>query len=41
MSADLIIRNGVLVDGSELPAYQGDIAIKDGLILAVSTRAAN
>ena len=29
---DLIIRNGRIVDGSGLPAYTADIAVKDGRI---------
>jgi len=38
MTADMVIRNGTLVDGSDDPAFQGDIAIKDGLIIAVGDR---
>lgn len=30
---DLIIRNGTIVDGSGLPAYQADVAISDGRIV--------
>eukprot|EP01047_Picozoa_sp_COSAG01_P134949 COSAG01_NODE_65144_length_274_cov_0.594286_1_plen_30_part_10 len=26
-TADMVIRNGTLVDGSDDPAFQGDIAI--------------
>lgn len=33
--ADKVIRNGQLVDGSGQPAYEADIAIKDGKIVAV------
>ncbi len=32
---DLIIRNGRIVDGSGLPAYLGDVGIKDGRIARV------
>ncbi len=32
---DLIIRNGKIVDGSGLPSFTGDIAIKDGKIVRV------
>lgn len=32
---DLIIRNGTIVDGSGADSYKGDIAIKDGLIVAL------
>lgn len=30
-----VIRNGTIVDGTGAPAYVGDVAIKDGLILEV------
>ena len=32
---DIIIRNGLIMDGTGEPAYKGGIAIKDGLITAV------
>ena len=32
---DLVIRNGKVVDGSGLPAYLGDVGIKDGRIVRV------
>lgn len=32
---DLVIRNGMIVDGSGLPAYRGDVAVKDGRIAKV------
>ncbi len=32
---DVLIRNGILVDGSGQPPIQGDIAIRDGVIVAV------
>ena len=33
---DIIIRNGLIVDGTGAPAYTGDIAIRDGVISAIS-----
>ncbi|WP_207796397.1 N-acyl-D-amino-acid deacylase family protein [Pseudohalioglobus lutimaris] len=35
--ADLVIRNGQVVDGSGKPAFQADIAIQDGRIIALGT----
>lgn len=32
---DLVIRNGMIVDGSGLPAYRGDVAVADGRIAKV------
>jgi N-acyl-D-aspartate/D-glutamate deacylase len=32
---DLVIRNGLIVDGTGMPPYEGSVAIKDGLIVAV------
>ncbi|MFN3236463.1 MAG: N-acyl-D-amino-acid deacylase family protein [Pseudomonadales bacterium] len=32
---DLVIRNGKIVDGSGAPAFQGDVGIADGRIVAV------
>jgi N-acyl-D-aspartate/D-glutamate deacylase len=32
---DLVIRNGLIVDGSGLPGYRGDVAISGGKIAAV------
>ena len=32
---DRVIRNGMIVDGTRLPRYRGDIAIKDGLIAEI------
>lgn len=36
---DLVIRDGLIVDGSGLPARHGDVAINDGRITAVGGRA--
>lgn len=35
MEYDLIIRNGVIVDGSGKPSFTGDVAVSDGKIAAV------
>src|SRR5260370_11442829 len=36
---DLIIRNGTIVDGTGgIPAYRGDVAVKDGKIAMISGR---
>ncbi len=35
MEFDLIIRNGVIVDGSGKPAFTGDVAVSGGKIAAV------
>ena len=32
---DLIIRNGTIVDGTGAPRFSGDVAVQDGLIVAV------
>ncbi len=32
---DLLIRNGTIVDGTGAPARQGDVAVKDGKVVAV------
>ncbi len=38
---DILIVNGTIVDGSDEPAFQGDVAIKQGNIVAVGDRHGN
>ena len=40
MSYDIVIKNGMIVDGSRLPRFRGDIAIKDGRIASIGRIAA-
>lgn len=35
---DVVIRGGTIVDGTNVPRYQGDMAIKDGKVVKVSGR---
>jgi N-acyl-D-amino-acid deacylase len=35
MAYDLLIRDGRIVDGSGMPAYRGDVAVKDGKIVEI------
>jgi N-acyl-D-amino-acid deacylase len=35
MAFDLIVKNGMIVDGSGLPRYRGDIGVKDGKIAEI------
>lgn len=35
MAFDLLVRNGMIVDGSGLPRYRGDIGVKDGKIAEI------
>ncbi len=35
MAYDLLIRNGRIVDGSGMPAFRGDVAVKDGKIAEI------
>ena len=37
-SYDLIIRNGTIVDGTRLPSFRADVAIKAGRIAKISGR---
>ena len=38
MAFDLLVRNGMIVDGSGLPRYGADVAVKDGKIGRASCR---
>src|SRR3974377_2604577 len=35
MTYDLLIRDGRIVDGSGMPAFRGDVAVKDGKIAEI------
>jgi N-acyl-D-amino-acid deacylase len=35
MAYDLLIKNGLIVDGSGMPAFRGDIGVKDGKIAGI------
>jgi N-acyl-D-aspartate/D-glutamate deacylase len=35
MAYDLVIRNGVVIDGSGLPRYRADVGVRDGRIAAI------
>jgi len=35
MTYDLLIRDGRIVDGSGMPAYRGDVGVKDGKIAEI------
>ena len=33
MAYDVLIKNGRIIDGSGMPAFHGDVAVKDGKIV--------
>ena len=35
MAYDLLIKNGLIVDGSGMPSFHGDLAVKDGKIVDI------
>ncbi len=35
MAFDLVVKNGMIVDGSGLPRYRGDVGVKDGKIVEI------
>ena len=35
MAYDVVVKGGLIVDGTGAPAYGGDVAILDGRIVAV------
>ena len=35
MAYDLLVKNGLIVDGSGMPAFRGDVGVKDGKIAEI------
>ncbi len=35
MAYDLLIKNGRIIDGSGMPAFNGDVGVKDGKIVEI------
>ena len=35
MAYDVLIKNGKVIDGSGMPAFAGDVAVKDGKIAEI------
>ncbi len=35
MGYDLLLKNGTVIDGSGMPAFHGDVAMKNGKIVEV------
>src|SRR2546425_5145485 len=35
MAYDLLIKNGRIIDGSGIPAFRGDVAVRNGKIVAL------
>jgi len=35
MAFDLVVKNGMIVDGSGIPRYRADVAVKDGRIAEI------